>query len=170
MKIMFVSDIHGRSDYLLQIKSIYEEERPNKIIFLGDMYYGSYSKVDEIDNILLSFNNKYIIKGNCDSDIDVLTSPFGFLNYYTFEAFNKKFFCSHGNRYNITNYPEEEFDVMVYGHIHKGMIVHEKGKYFLNPGSISLPRGESVNSYMIIDDKGIYLKDLDQNIINKMLW
>ena len=24
------------------------------------MYYGSYSKVDEIDNILLSFNNKYI--------------------------------------------------------------------------------------------------------------
>ena len=170
MKIMFVSDIHGSTLYLDIIENIYRKERPNQIIFLGDIYYGSDSSNREIDNILWKFNNMLIIRGNCDSEYDVMTSSFGFLDYYSFDEFGKKFFCSHGNKYNISNYPSKSFDVMVYGHTHKGMIYKDNGKLFLNPGSITYPRGGSVNSYMIIDSNGIYLKDLEQNIIEKMSW
>ena len=59
---------------------------------------------------------------------------------------------------------------MVSGHTHRGMILKDNGKYFLNPGSISRPRGDSDKSFMIIDDSGIYLKDLDNNIIDKLSW
>ena len=170
MKIMFISDIHGSVDNLNRIKEIYDEEKPNKIIILGDIYYGGINNSDEIDNILLHFNGKYLIRGNCDREIDVLTSPFGFMNYYYFEEFNKKIFATHGNRYNIYNYPEFDFDIMIYGHTHVGMIRKEFDKIFLNPGSISYPRGGSKRSYMIIDEDGIYLKDLDKNIIDKLLW
>lgn len=163
MKVMFVSDVHGKTDNLETILDIYYKEKPNKIIFLGDMYYGSYDD-DMINHLLDRFIDKYIIKGNCDSELD------NFLEYYIFDEFGKRFFCTHGNRYNKDRYPEEEFDVLVQGHTHIGLIEEYNNKLFLNPGSISYPRGGSDKSYMIIDDKGIYLKDLEQNIIDKLMW
>lgn len=170
MKIMFVSDIHGSKKYLEILKIIYKKELPDSIIFLGDMFYGGYTSSKEIEDIISSFSNYFVMKGNCDSEYDVMYSSLSFMDYYIFDAFGKKFFCSHGNRYNISNLPDKEFDIMVYGHTHRYMIVKEKNKYFLNPGSLSYPRGGSVNSYMIIDDKGIYIKDLNENIIEKLLW
>ena len=170
MKLMFVSDVHGSLENLKRIQDIYYSEKPDKIIFLGDMFYSSYDSPEGIEDILLSFPNKYIIRGNCDSELDIMTSPFSFMDDYYFEAFNKKIFCSHGNKYNIRNYPNKYFDIMIYGHTHVGMIEKEDDKLFLNPGSITYPRGGSVKSYMIIDDKGIYLKDLDKNIIDNYFW
>lgn len=169
MKIMLVSDVHGSSKYLDILREIYYKEKPDKIIFLGDMYYG-YDSNDDLDYILNSFNNMYIVKGNCDSEYDVMTSPYGFMDYYYFEAFNKKIYCTHGNRYNMSRYPNMYFDVLVSGHTHRGVIEEKDRKLFLNPGSISYPRGGSVNSFMIIDDNGIYLKDLEENILDKKLW
>ena len=169
MKLMFVSDIHGSRKYLEEIKDIYDIEKPDKIIFLGDMFYGGYDSEDIMD-ILDQFNNKIVIKGNCDSRYDVMTANFNFLDYYYFEEFNKKIFCSHGNLYNISRYPDKKFDIMVSGHTHMGMIENKNGKIFLNPGSISYPRGGTVNSYLIMDNTGIYLKDLEENIIDKLFW
>lgn len=170
MKIMFVSDIHGRVDSLQRIEEIYKEEKVDKIIFLGDMYYGNFSTRDEIDELIDKFQNKYIIKGNCDTEIDILTSRLSFLPYYYFEAFGKRIFASHGNIYNINNLPDEDFDILIGGHTHIGGIIKKDNKYFLNPGSISYPRGTSCKSYMLINEKGIYLKDLDKNIIDKIEW
>ena len=46
-----------------------------------------------------------------------------------------------------------------------GILIEKEGnKYYLNPGSTTIPRGGSRASYMIIDDTGIYLKDLEQNV------
>ena len=170
MKIMFVSDVHGSKKYLEKIRDIYKEEMPNKTIFLGDIYYGGDDFHKEIEDIILSFQNCYVIKGNCDSQIDIMTSHFGFLDFYYFEEFGKKIFCSHGNIYNISRFPDKEFDCLVYGHTHFGLIINKNNKYFLNPGSITSPRSGSVNSYMILDDNGIYLKDLERNIIEKLEW
>lgn len=167
---MFVSDVHGSKKYLEIIKDIYYDEKPDEIIFLGDLFSYSYGGDDDLSDLLDSFYNKVVIRGNCDSDYDVMTAPYSFLDYYYFEAFGRKFFCSHGNRYNMSRYPDKYFDVMVYGHTHRGMIENDNGKLFLNPGSITYPRGELTNSYMVIDDKGIYLKDLEQNIIDNLLW
>lgn len=169
MKIMVISDIHGSLKYLKIIKDIYYREKPDKFIILGDIFYGG-NHYNEIEDIINSIPVKYVIRGNCDIDYYVISSTLGFMDNYYFEAFNKKFYCSHGNVYNINNYPDVFFDCMIYGHTHKGLIVKDNNKYFLNPGSIAYPRGESVNSYMILDDNGIYLKDLDENIIEKIKW
>ena len=170
MKIMFISDIHGSVDSLTRIKEIYYIEKPNELIILGDVYLGGFNSIDELNDILESINNKIVIRGNCDSEVDVLTSPLMFIDYYYDTLFGKKFFCTHGHIYNISRFPNKDFDVMVSGHTHRGMILKDNGKYFLNPGSISRPRGDSNKSFMIIDDNGIYLKDLDNNIIDKLNW
>ncbi len=165
---MFVSDIHGSSDKLDLVKHIYDNEKPNKIVFLGDLFYG-YDSSDLIEEYK-SFNNAFFIQGNCDRDLDVEDSGLGFMNYYYFEMFNKSFFCTHGHRYNKYNLPDIDFDIFVNGHTHIGLIEKENDKYFLNPGSTTYPRGGSRSSYMIVDDNGIYLKDLEQKIIKKISW
>ena len=170
MKLMFVSDVHGSKTNLKRVKEIYDEECPDKIIFLGDLFYNNKDINGEIENILMTFDNKILIKGNNDSIGDIFTSSLEFVETLCFTAFNKRFFCSHGHVYNIYRQPDKNFDVLVYGHTHQGMVIKDGQKYFLNPGSISIPRFNSVNSYMIVDDFGIYLKDLDKNIIKILLW
>lgn len=168
MKIMLVSDIHGNLECLDKVLRIYYKEKVDKIIFLGD-FYSFYIK-DEIDERLSKIENKYIIKGNCDSNTDVLTSTLPFMDSYYFEAFNRKIFCTHGNIYNEYKYPDVDFDILIHGHTHVPMILKKDNKYFLNPGSISYPRGGSKNSYMVINDNEIFLKDLEENIIEKIFW
>ena len=168
MKIMFVSDIHGSSEKLDLIKDIYDEEKPDKIIFLGDLFYG-YETGNLVEKYR-TFRNAFFIKGNCDRDLDIEESGLGFMNYYYFDAFGKTIFCTHGHRYNQYYLPEVDFDIFVNGHTHVGCIDKVGNKLFLNPGSTTIPRGVSRASYMIIDENGIYLKDLEQKIINKLNW
>ncbi len=168
MKIMFVSDIHGSNEKLDIIKDIYYEEKPDRIIFLGDLFYGSDSS--NITEKYRGFNNAFFIQGNCDRDLDVEESFLGFMKYFYFETFGKVIFCTHGHIYNKYYPPEVDFDIFVSGHTHIGMIEKERGKYYLNPGSTTIPRGGSRASYMIIDENGIYLKDLERNIIEKSNW
>ncbi len=40
MKIMFVSDVHGSKTNLKKIRELYDIEKVNKIIFLGELFYG----------------------------------------------------------------------------------------------------------------------------------
>ena len=39
MKLLVVSDIHGSYYYARKIEEIYNEEQPDKLILLGDLYY-----------------------------------------------------------------------------------------------------------------------------------
>jgi predicted phosphodiesterase len=61
-----------------------------------------------------------------------------------------------------------EGDVLVYGHFHTGYITEKEGVICVNAGSVSLPKNNTPNSYLIIDEENIYLKDLDANIIDKI--
>lgn len=168
MKIMFVSDIHGSSEKVDLLKKIYDKELPDKIIFLGDLFYGPDSSY--LTEKYRYFRNAFFIRGNCDRDLDVEESGLGFMYYYYFENFNKVIYCTHGHIYSEYNPPDVDFDIFINGHTHMGRIEKIGKKYYLNPGSFSLPRGGTRASYMIIDHTGIYLKDLDQKIIEKMLW
>ena len=169
MKIMFISDIHGDVEDLKIVSDIYRKEKVDKVIVLGDVY-GFYDNDEELVNVLSSFQNIIMLKGNCDSEVDCMTSSIPFYDHYYDETFSKKFYCSHGNKYNISRYPNVEFDVLVSGHTHIGMIEKYDNKLFINPGSISRPRGGTPKSFIVIDNKGIDLRDLDNNTIEKYEW
>ena len=79
-------------------------------------------------------------------------------------------FLTHGHKYNMDRLPPLgiKMDIMMYGHFHEGFIIEENGIIFANPGSISLPRGNSKHSYLIFTDKELILKDVDGNIIKQM--
>lgn len=173
MKYLVVSDIHGSGYYANKIKEINEKENPDKIILLGDLYYhGPRNPLTEgygpmeVAGILNDLSDKILCtRGNCDADVDEFISEFKFKDNIRLTIGNLKFFFSHGHYYNSDNIPED-VDVVVYGHFHTGFIKEEYGIVFANPGSISLPKNGTTNSYIIIDEENIILKDINGKIIS----
>ena len=175
MKYLVVSDIHGSGFYARKLKDIINKENPDKIVLLGDLYYhGPRNPLTqeyapkEVAEILNSHKDKILaVKGNCDAEVDQMISEFNLEENIKLEMCGKKFYFTHGHKYNIDIWPEEEFDVMVYGHFHTGFIKEKDGKIFVNAGSISLPKNDTKNSYLIIDESKIVLKDVDGNVIEE---
>ena len=82
---------------------------------------------------------------------------------------NINFFLTHGHLYHEHHMPNLglEYDVYMQGHTHIPVMKERGGKIYLNPGSITLPKGFSKKSYIIYQDGIFYLKDLEKNTILK---
>lgn len=177
MKVVVISDIHGSGYYADKIKEIDEREKPNKIILLGDLYYhGPRNDLSQeynpmkVANVLNSLKEKLlVVKGNCDAEVDEMISEFEFNDHILMSINGKMFYFTHGHKYNIEKIPYEDFDVMMYGHIHQGFIEEKEGIVFANPGSISLPKGCSAHSYIVIEEDRIVLKDVEGEILEEKI-
>lgn len=175
MKALVISDIHGSSYYANKIPEIFQKECADIVVVLGDLYYhGPRNELSleydpmEVLKVLSTYKNcLYVIRGNCDAEVDETISDFIFYDSLLLDINDRKVFCTHGHKYNKDNLPKQDFDIMAYGHFHTGFIKEKDDKLFINPGSISLPRGGTVNSYIVIDEKGIFLKDVDMNLIEE---
>ena len=174
MKYLVVSDIHGSGYYANKINEIYNREEPDKIILLGDLYYHGprnpltkeYNPA-EVCEIFNSLKDKILcIKGNCDAEVDEMISEFKFNESIALDINGLKIFFTHGHKYNIDNIPQG-IDVLVYGHFHTGFIKEKDSVICVNSGSISLPKENTKNSYLIIDENEIILKDVEGTIIEK---
>lgn len=177
MKYLVISDIHGSNYYAKKIEEIYNKENPDKIILLGDLYYHGprnplteeYNPI-EVSNLLNNLKDVILCtRGNCDADVDEMISEFEFNDNIELDINGKNFFFTHGHKFNIDNIPNN-IDVLVYGHFHTGFIKEKDGVICVNSGSISLPKNGTKNSYLIIDDNEIILKDVETNIIDKKLY
>ena len=176
MKVLVVSDIHGSSYYASKIPEIFEKEKANKIILLGDLYYhGPRNALTKEYNPMkvaeaLNSLKQYIeaVKGNCDAEVDEMISEFKLNDNLLLDINGKKVFCTHGQNYNIDNLPNEKIDVMLYGHFHTGFIKEKDGIIFANPGSISLPKDNTENSYLTIDEEKMELKNTDGKVIDSI--
>ena len=178
MKLMIASDIHGSAFYCEQLIEAYKREGADKLLLLGDiLYHGPRNELTqeykpmEVAKILNSLKEKLnVIKGNCDSEVDQTISEFDFKENVEININGYNVFLTHGHKYNMDRLPPLgiKMDIMMYGHFHEGFIIEENGIIFANPGSISLPRGNSKHSYLIFTDKELILKDVDGNIIKQM--
>lgn len=175
MKYLVASDIHGSSHYAERVKEVFEKENADKLILLGDLYYhGPRNDIPighdakETVRILNSLKENIIaVRGNCDADVDLWVSEFEIKDYVEMEIAGKKYCFTHGHEYNIDKTPKRETDVLVYGHFHTGFIEKQYDMYFVNPGSTTLPKGGTTNSYVVIEDRKITLKDLNTEEVIK---
>ena len=167
MKIMCISDIHGKIECLNKAIERYREENADKLIILGDFsgYYFSSSDF-EVAEILNNMAGAIIaVKGNCDSfETDNLFN-FGLGYLKTIDVNGLKVTLTHGHMYNRNNLLENCGDIFLSGHTHVGNIEKINGKIIANPGSISKPRGGTKKSYLTIDENNIELKTLEGETI-----
>lgn len=176
MKYLVFSDIHGSEFYAKRIEELVNKENPDKIILLGDLYYhGPRNSLPighnpmEVCRIFNNMKDKILcVRGNCDAEVDEMISEFELMTNLELKIGSKNFFFTHGHKINIDNRPNVKFDVLVYGHFHTGFIKECGGKIFVNAGSISLPKNNTPNSFLVITDDEIVLKDIDENVIDKV--
>jgi len=175
MKVLVISDIHGSSYYAEKIKEIVNKENPDKIILLGDLYYhGPRNDLSQeyapmkVAEVLNNLKDKLlVVKGNCDAEVDEMISEFKFEDHLLLNINGKNIYFTHGHKYNIEVIPYEDFEILIYGHIHQGFIQEKEGYLFANPGSISLPKGGTEHSYLILEEDKIILKNVDGKVIQE---
>lgn len=172
MRVLIASDIHGSEFFMNKLMKRFYEENVEQLILLGDLYYhGPRNSLPEgynsqkVADILNSITDKILcVRGNCDSEVDEMISKFHFTENLQLYVNEKKVFLTHGHKLE-----EEElkniYDIVIYGHLHTGFIKHNEGTIFANTGSVSLPKNGTANSYIVLDDNKIELKDLDGNLI-----
>ena len=175
MKFIVMSDIHGSSYYIKEMKKVLDKECPDKIILLGDLYYHGprnplskeYAPM-EVANILNSMKDKILaVRGNCDAEVDQMISEFEMKENIIIDIDGKKFLFTHGHKINMDHLPEEKIDVLIYGHFHTGFITEKGNIIIANPGSISLPKQNTKNSYILKENGSLVLKDLTGNVIKE---
>ena len=145
MKILIISDSHGRTDNIELIK--HKIGKIDMIIHCGD----GASDYDFISDYFKCRLNG--VAGNCD----MFTREPQVLNL---NIEGKIVHVEHGNRLpvfdenNIIRYARDNgYSVILYGHTHVQKIVYEDGIWVVNPGSISRPR-DGMPSYCIMSTDG----------------
>lgn len=173
MKVMFISDIHGIKTNLPKVKEQFEKLNCDKLIVLGDLYYiGPRNKMKEgydipiVQEFLESMKNKMLcMRGNCDSEVDMMVSNFPIIQDLSLIMMeNRDIYFTHGHIYNESNW-DKESSILVYGHFHVPFIKKIETNYYINPGSISLPKGNYLPSYLILDENTATIYDVEDNIL-----
>jgi len=174
MKIMVASDIHGSAYYLEMLISRYENEKPDKLILLGDiLYHGPRNDLPkgyapkEVIDILNGIKDKILcVRGNCDTEVDQMVLDFPVLADYGFVILNgKSIYLTHGHNYNGENPPPlAKGDILMCGHTHIPTVKEHDGFIYINPGSVSIPKENSPHSYIITDGTKILWKNLEGEI------
>lgn len=169
MKVLILSDIHGGYENLLKVLD--NEKDFDLMLILGDILSGYSYICSEVADLLNNYNTKIIsVRGNCDnSHLELLN--FSCDNPYILTSIdNKLVFMTHGHLYDIHNIPIDDYDIYMQGHTHIPKMEIVNDKLYLNPGSITLPRGMSNKSYIVYQDHIFYLKDLNKNEIIKKIY
>lgn len=170
MKYIIASDIHGSSYYAKLLVDKINEYNVDKVVLLGDvLYHGprnplpkEYDPMKVVD-LLKSIKNKLIwIKGNCDSEVDEMVLELNSVVLGLLVINNTNFYLSHGHN-PVNNLNVNDF--LVTGHTHINKYEKINGINYLNCGSVSLPKEDTTNSFILIEDNKIKCLDFNNNII-----
>ena len=172
MKIVVFADIHGSVDGMNVALKIFSVEKPNKVVFCGDLFSGWSGSSEQIAQMAQSMDSVlYFVRGNNDlSCYDGLLAN-GFEDSAVMHHFNRTLFFTHGDRYNGFHVPPilQQGDAIIHGHTHVGALLRRNGLYVLNVGSLARPRDKQP-CYLVLDEQGATLKRPEGAILYHLPW
>lgn len=171
MKWMIASDIHGSAYYCQKTLETFCREGADRLLLLGDLLYHGprndlpreYAPKEVIAQLSGVKDKVFCVRGNCEAEVDQMVLPFPVLaDYCLLEQAGHVVFATHGHHYNLETPPLlQPGDVLLHGHTHVPAKDNSLGFWYLNPGSVSIPKENSAHSYMTMEN-GLFLwKDLD---------
>lgn len=176
MKWMIASDLHGSAYWCEKMVERYKEEGAGKLLLLGDiLYHGPRNDLPKdyapkkVIEILNGMKEELLcIRGNCDCEVDQMVLKFPILaDYAAFWLGDLMVWATHGHVYNMNNLPPfKKGDVLLHGHTHiPAAQSFGDGYYYINPGSLSIPKEGSKNSYMILEERTFTLKSVEDGSV-----
>ena len=141
VKVLIVSDSHGRADLLARIV---EDVRPDHMIHCGD-FCTSLDRLPEI--------SRSVARGNCDWE-EVADEQ-------VWEGEGVRFFVVHGHRHQVkrdlslirVRAEEKGAQIACFGHSHVPVLKKRGNILLINPGSIAHPREVAHPSYAVLESE-----------------
>ena len=175
MRIMIASDIHGSAYYCRKLLEAFEKEQPDKLLLLGDLlYHGPRNDLPEeyapkeVIAMLNGIKEKLLcVRGNCDTEVDQMVLEFPILaDYAVLYSGARMIYATHGHVFNTKHLPSlQPGDILLHGHTHvPAWEVFGADNLYLNPGSVSIPKEDSWNGYMMLNEDAFSWKDFDGGI------
>ncbi|WP_427814089.1 metallophosphoesterase [Enterococcus sp. 22-H-5-01] len=143
MKYLVVSDNHGDRNILVEIVNRY-------VGMVDHMFHCGDSELKANDELWEHFT---VVTGNCDYDPEYKKEQIITIG-------NDVIYMTHGHLSNVrfgltmlsVQAQEAGANIALFGHIHQAVAEMDKHILFVNPGSISQPRGPiQIPSYAIIE-------------------
>ena len=172
MKYFVISDIHGSKYYLQKALEQYSNATYDNLLILGDiLYHGPRNALPKdydttyVMNELNKRKDKIIaIRGNCDAEVDQMVLQFHITDTYKTLESNRTLLLTHGHVYGPDDHPIlPKGSCVLSGHTHIPTCDFKNGCYYLNPGSISIPKGGFSNSYGVLTDTSFTVFNLETN-------
>ena len=178
MKWMIASDIHGSAACCEKLLAAFGREQADRLLLLGDLLYHGprndlpqgYAPKEVIAQLSGVKDKVFCVRGNCEAEVDQMVLPFPVLaDYCLLEQKGRVIFATHGHHYNLENPPLlQPGDVLLHGHTHIPAKDNSLGFWYLNPGSVSIPKENSPHSYMTLEDGQFLWKDLDGAVYDSL--
>jgi hypothetical protein len=174
MRQIIASDLHGSALYCQQLLDRLAIERAEQLIFLGDiLYHGPRNDLPEgyapkeVISLLNPLKDRIVcVRGNCDAEVDQMVLDFPILQESRLLTLqNRPILLTHGHHCN----PDQPADdtllsgaqFVLFGHTHIPCKQNVNGVWYLNPGSLSIPKADSHHSYLLLTEDGFTWKSLD---------
>lgn len=169
--MMIASDLHGSAWAAECIRRIFEKEKPERLILLGDLLYHGprnplprdYAPAETAQILNGLKNNILAVRGNCESEVDQMVLEFPVMaDYMIWYDRHTLIFATHGHIYNEKTPPLiGAGDILLHGHTHIPT-AEETGTFVcLNPGSAALPKEGFPPTWMLYDNGRFSILTLD---------
>lgn len=174
MKFMIASDIHGSEFYCKKLLDAYANEGAERLLLLGDiLYHGPRNDLPEgyapkkVIELLNAMKNEIMcVRGNCDTEVDQMVLNFPILaDYAVLTVGERLIYATHGHKFGKDNPPPlKNGDILLCGHTHIPECTDCGDYFYLNTGSVSIPKENSWHGYIILENSVFTWKDLDGKI------
>lgn len=175
MKWFIASDIHGSSFYCKKMLEAYDREQADRLLLLGDLlYHGPRNDLPEgyaPKEVIALLNERkdqlLCVRGNCEAEVDQMVLQFPVLaDYCILDLGNRLAYLTHGHHTSVDNPPAlQPGDLFFQGHTHVPYFEKREGVFYMNPGSVSLPKENSWHGYLILENDCATYKDLDGTVM-----
>ena len=171
MKLMIASDLHGSAHFVKALTAAFAAERPDRLLLLGDLlYHGPRNALPReydcmaVAGMLNALKEQIIaVRGNCDCEVDQMVLPFPILaDYALLEVNGLRLYATHGHLWCEDNPPPmAKGTILINGHFHVPACRPHEDFLYINPGSTSIPKEDSVGSYLMLEGQTFTWKDMD---------
>ncbi len=171
MTVFVASDIHGSASCCASMIDAFRRENADRMILLGDLlYHGPRNDLPDgydpkkVIELLNGLDTAiYCVRGNCEAEVDQMVLNFPVMADYALLPYgNRIIFITHGHVFNNSHLPPlRQGDILLHGHTHLPAWEEHESYWYLNPGSVSIPKNGTPRGYMLLDGEDVSWKTLD---------
>ena len=161
MKLFIASDVHGSAYWCRKMLDAFEKSGADRLLLLGDiLYHGPRNDLPEgyspkeVISMLNPLSDRILcVRGNCEAEVDQMVLSFPVMaDYAIIPTENGVIYATHGHKYGPDNPPPlSDGDILLSGHTHIPANRKIGNFTYINPGSVSIPKENSLHGYLIFD-------------------